>query len=279
MLPTKNQWEKWTLPSKMTAVGFYLAVLSIITSIISFVSITGYEALSEQYDIYEVQPSPKMMNDQMSGNYYERQSDISISYPQISSYLDNDFFEILNSEIEASALGYLAENLYEYSFSYSVGITGKHLLSVKMNQYYYYYSAANGNSSTFAINIDPLGSRVIDFYDVFDARRDSLNGIKSLLRSKLDKQCAIFEEKYQQSSYVPRFFINEEGVEFLFSEYEVTPGVCGSFGINISFEKLVSYIKVDGPLGVLVPATGKWQAEEHFLDSITLQIQKHNSDN
>lgn len=263
----------------MTAVGFYLAVISIIIPIISFVSITGYEALSEQYDIYEVQPSPKLMNEQMSGNYTERQNDISISYPQISSYVGNDFYDILNSEIEASALGYLTENLYEYSFSYSVGLAGKHLLSIKMNQYYYYYPAANGNRSTFAINVDPLGSRVIDFFDVFDARRDSLNEIKSLLRSKFDKQCAIFEEKYQQSSYVPRFFINEEGVEFLFSEYEVTPGVCGSFGVNIPFEKLVSYIKVDGPLGVLVPATGKWQAEEHFLESFTLQIQKYNSDN
>jgi hypothetical protein len=30
LLPTKKQWEKWTLPSKLTAVGAYIAVISIV---------------------------------------------------------------------------------------------------------------------------------------------------------------------------------------------------------------------------------------------------------
>ncbi|OOE39225.1 hypothetical protein BZG06_15825 [Salinivibrio kushneri] len=36
MIPTRNQWEKWSLPSKLTAVGAYVGLISLIISLISF---------------------------------------------------------------------------------------------------------------------------------------------------------------------------------------------------------------------------------------------------
>lgn len=193
----------------MTAVGFYLTTISLLIPIISYISIKSYQYLIHNYDIQRVQPPSRLLNEKMAGHYDERRKDISISYPQISHFLDNDFYQILNREIEESVLSYLDENLYEYSFSYSVGLKGERILSIKMEQYYYYYPALNGNGSTFAINIDPMGSRVIDFFDLFDARRNALKEIKDMVRNGFDQNCGVFEEKYESNSYVPSLLVRE----------------------------------------------------------------------
>lgn len=262
----------------MTAVGVYLALIALLVPIISFVSVNLYQYYSTDYDVVEVVPSRSELDESMSGKYEERKNNISISYPRISNLLGSEFYERLNLEIEDNALSYLGENLYEYDFRYNVGFKNPDLLSIKMIQYYYYYLALNGNSSIFSLNVDPKKSRVIDFFDVFDARRDALSEIKNIIAENVPDGCDIWEDPFYKNSYIPRFFVHESGVEFIFSEYEVAPGVCGSFVVDLAYESLHAYIKPNGPLGKMLPATGEWQAENHFIKGVTNAMQKLEND-
>ena len=274
MIPSIKQWRRWSLPSKLTAVGVYLAVISLFVPIISFVSVKVYQYYSTDYDVVKVIPSGSVLNESMSGTYEERKGDISISYPQISNLFGNEFYDRLNREIEDNALSYLDEHLYEYNFKYNVGLQNPDFLSIKMMQYYYYYPAMNGNASILSLNVEPNKSRVIDFFDVFDARRDALSQLKNMIAEKVPDDCDIWEDPFYKNSYIPRFFVHESGVEFIFSEYEIAPGVCGSFAVDLAYESLQAYIKPNGPLGKMLPATGEWQSENHFIRGFTNAMQK-----
>ena len=279
MIPSSKQWRKWTLPSKMTAASFYLAIISILIPFVSFISIKIFQHYSNNYDVMTVVPGRHVFDELMPRTYEERKEDINVSYPRISYLFTNRFYEGLNREIENNALSYLGEDLYQYEFSYRIGLQNDDLLSIKIMQYYYYYPALNGNASIFSINVEPSNSRVIDFFDVFDARRDALTQIKDMIAEEFPKNCDVWDDIFNKNNYIPRFFVHKYGVEFIFSEYEITPGFCGSFIVDLKYEKLISDINPNGPLGKILPATGEWQAENHFIKGISNAMKKLENSN
>ena len=153
-----------------------------------------------------------------------------------------------------------------YNSDYEIGIVSSHLLSIKMTQYTFYYPALNGNNSVWAINIDPLHHRDFDFFDVFDAKRNALEEIKEIIKNK--SECGFFDN-FNKASFIPRFFIKNNSIEFIFSEYEVTPGMCGNVIIKIEYDELINYFRYDGPLGVLISASRSWNADYHWYKAIS----------
>lgn len=278
LFPSKRQWNGWNLLSKYTAIGFFVTLLPMAIAGVSYVAVQVERFLSSQIEIVEIIKKERDFKDVFS-NYNPGRS-IEISYPYVDAALSSDFLDKINREVEGSILGAIENNLLQYQVSYETGVVSKNLISFKIYQYYYYEGAVNGNESEFSLNFDPLTERFFDFFDVFDARRDALNEFKKKIAREVSSVCVggIFEEKFQNSSYVPRFFIREDDIEFVFSEYEITPGVCGSFVVKLPYKSIVNYLKVDGPLGHLAPASGNWEAGEHFVNGIMEAIEKNKSE-
>ncbi|MGU9806632.1 UNVERIFIED_CONTAM: DUF3298 domain-containing protein [Pseudomonas sp. CM11] len=278
LFPSKRQWGGWSLPSKYTAIGLYVTLLPMIVAGVSYVAVQAEKFLSSQIEIVEVIKKEDDFKDVFS-NYNPGRS-IEISYPYVDAALSSDYIDKINREVEGNILGAIQNNLLQYQVRYEVGVISKNLISFKVYQYYYYEGAINGNESEFSLNFDPVTERFFDFFDVFDARRDALNEIKKKIAREVNSVCeaGVFEDKFQKSSYVPRFFIREDDIEFVFSEYEVAPGVCGSFVVKLPYKSLVNYLKVDGPLGRLAPASGNWEAGEHFVNGIMEVLEKNKSE-
>lgn len=275
--PSKKQWVGWSLPSKLTAVGFYLTLLPMVVGGVSYVAVQVERYLSSQIGIVDVVMGVDDFKDVFSNVHPERS--INISYPYVNATLSSDFIDKVNREIESNILNAIQDNLLEYQVRYETGILTKNLISLKIYQYYYYDGAMNGNESEFSLNFDPATERVFDFFDVFDARRDALNELKKKIVKEISAICTygVFEDRFQKASYVPRFFIKDDDIEFVFSEYEVTPGVCGSFVVKLPYKNVINYLKVDGPLGRLAPASGDWEAGGHFVNGIMEKLEKFES--
>lgn len=263
-------------PNKKTMewVGFYLTLLPMVVGGVSYVAIRVERYLSSQIGIVDVVKGQDDFKGVFSSFHPSRS--INISYPYVSATLSSDFIDKVNREIEGDVLDAVQSDLLEYRVRYEVGVLTKNLISLKIYQYYYYDGAMNGNESEFSLNFDPAKERFFDFFDVFDARRDALNELKKKIAKELNAICeyGAFEDRFQKASYVPRFFIKENDIEFVFSEYEVTPGVCGSFVVKIPYKNIVNYLKVDGPLGRFAPASGDWEAGGHFVNNVMEELEK-----
>jgi hypothetical protein len=272
--PSKKQWLGWSLPSKLTAIGFYLTLLPMVVGGMSYVAVQVERYLSSQIGIVDVVMGVDDFKDVFSNVHPER--NINISYPYVRATLSSGFIDKVNREIKSNILDAIENNLLEYRVRYETGVFSKNLISLKIYQYYYYDGAMNGNESEFSLNFDPVSERVFDFFDVFDARRDALNELKKKIAKEISAICeyGLFEGRFQKASYVPRFFIRDDDIEFVFSEYEVTPGVCGSFVVKLPYKNIVNYLKVDGPLGRLAPASGDWEAGGHFVNSVMEELEK-----
>ena len=269
VFPTKNQWKKWTLPSKLTALAFYLSVATILISVISYTTIKVQDYLNSVIYVKENNIDVNSIDKAILLKNIEYNGDIKVKYPQIKHILSNKLLDKINEEIKRNATEHLRKYIIDYNFNYKEGIVTPKLLTLKIEQYYYYYGAANGNASIFSINVDPNSQKIIDFFDVFDQRRNALNEIKSIIYKKAKKECAsVFNDDLEKSSYIPRFFIKKESIEFIFSEYEITPGACGSFTIDIPYSEIIELIRHDGPLALIVSPAGNWEASEIFRRSI-----------
>ncbi|WP_409306643.1 hypothetical protein [Pectobacterium sp. B1J-3] len=276
LIPSKKQWNGWSLPSKMTAIGFYIAIIPFIFSVISYLTLTAKQYLAEQISIKSVTLSPSDIKKQTGMTLAAKEADIQINYPTIDYLLPNDFLKRINNELKENVISYLTDNLLEYRVDYEIGLTSKNIISLRVDQYYYYEGAANGNNSQFSINIDPQNQRTIDFFDIFDARRNALNEIKEIIAYKITDVCeyGLFTDKLEKASFIPRFVITPSAIHFIFSEYEITPGVCNGVTVSIGYDELIGYIRNDGPLGELKPQSGSWAAGEHFVDSMMGHMKK-----
>ncbi len=245
-----------------------VGIIGFIIPIISYGTLKLENYLNERISFDEVIVDDNQINQFMNGKFNDTKREIKIRYPQIDYILPNDFLEQINNEITYYSLNCITEDLLEYNLNYTEGLVLPNLLSLRVDQYYYYHMAANGNASIFTINIDPKTNRYIDF-DIFDARKNSLEEIKKTIHQKINSSCGGFvEDKLYKASYIPRFFLKSESIVFVFSEYEITPGVCGSVDVEIYYKEVLRFIKHDGALGMLAPASGDWQASDHFVRGV-----------
>ena len=271
MIPKRNRWRKWSLPTKVGYVSSIFGILGFIIGALSSITM-GFEKYIERFtlnslSIREVKYDYTFSTDTYNG--FERDIQkifyLKIKYP----FFKKDFLEYINNELKNNVLDSINESLVMYNSDYEIGIVSARLLSIKMTQYTFHYPALNGNNSVWAINIDPLNHTDFDFFDVFDAKRNALEEIKKIIKNK--SECDFFDN-FNKASFIPRFFIKNDGIEFIFSEYEVTPGMCGNVIVKIEYDELVNYLRHDGPLGVLISPSRSWNADYHWYKAISNAI-------
>ena len=273
ILPKKDQFNKWSLPSKYSAISFYFYIISLLYLIPTSL-LWSYEKLEEHSLNYLTIKEIKhtfIFNDEIKREYNK----FNIVYPQIDSFIINNYIHNINQEIKDNILDAYQENLLEYTGKYEIGVVTPHLLSLKWYQYTYYYPALNGNASVFAFNIVPNKKQSLEFFDIFDARLDALDNVKEMIKDKhMSENGCDFFDRFESTNFVPRFFIKDDGIEFIFSEYEVSPGVCGSMSVFLEHYRLENNYRQDGPLGIFIKNTRTWDASNHFINSVMSLYEK-----
>lgn len=283
-LPTREQFDKWSLPSKYSAIGFYIAIIPILLYSIPTSFLWSYEKLQEYslnyLTIKEINytfkfNSETLKNDISNSSINREHKKFDFVYPQIHTFFIDNYIDFINQEIKENILNVYQENLFEYNSSYEIGIVTPQLLSLKWNQYTYYYPGVNGDNSVFAINIVPNEKRSLEFFDIFDARLNALENVKEMIKNKHESENGCeFNENFEMTNFVPRFFIKNDGIEFIFSEYEASPGVCGSISVFLEHQRLENNYRQDGPLGIFIKTTRTWDATNYFVNSVMLRYEK-----
>lgn len=264
MIPSIRQWSKWSIPSKASYIGLVLAIIIPLTSFATLkISTIIEDYVFNSLEVKKIDYPYTFKDIKYDG--YDREID-NIFYPQIIyPFFSNKFLDYINNEIKENVLQSITEDLVIYNSDYEKGIISPNLLSIKMTQYTFHYPALNGNNSVWSININPKTNNYFDFFDVFDAKRNALEEVKNIIKNQ--NECDFFS-RFDEPSFIPRFFIKNESIEFLFSEYEVSPGVCGNIIIDLKYSEVLDYLNHNGPLGVLISPSGSWDADFHWVKSI-----------
>jgi hypothetical protein len=267
LIPNKDQWKKWSLPSKLTVISAYLAIIPIVISIISISGNAVYGYLSHQYSIHEELLSNEMFSKNTGKNITDPGLSIKVVYPHIKSLMSKSIFQQANKEIIDSIVSNLKPDVIDLLRKYSITMKNDRVLSIMFESYSYYQGALNGDGSFGSINIDLKNDQFIEFFDVFDVRKNPVIEIKRILRKKLDERC-ILDDHLNSERYIPRFSLSENEVIFLFSEYEATAGFCGHFTIGIPYDDVSSYIRKDGTVGSKFKASANWDGREHKKNGV-----------
>ncbi len=274
MIPTWPQWKKWSLPTKIGYIGSVLGILAFVVSTTSYLTLKAEKYINDYiFDSMSINENVYKHRFQ-TATYKGIDRDVQDAiYPQIKYSFSNKFLDYINDAIKKSVLESFTENLVQFNSGYTIGIISPTLLSIEFEQYTFHYPALNGNHSIWALNINPKSAVVYDFFDVFDARKNALKDIKAIIKRK--STCGFFD-RFDDASFIPRFFIKDEGVEFIFSEYEVTSGICGNVIVDVQYDRLLEFIRSDGPLGLFLSPAGTWNADYHWYKNIVRTLEDIN---
>lgn len=267
LIPKKDQWKRWSLPSKLTAIGAYLAIVPVALSVLSVAGNAAYDYVDNHYSVVEKQLSEEVFRKHTGKGLQDSGLHIEVSYPEITSIFDNPAFEQANTEIMESIISNLKPNLIDLLRKYSISLQNNRVLSITFESYSYYQGAFNGDGSYGSINIDLKNDTFIEFFDVFDVRKQPVKEVKVILKSHIEDGC-IMKDKWNDDRYIPRFSLTDKGVLFLFSEYEATIGACGHSTVEVPYRELGMYIRKDGPIGHEFKASANWDGREHKKNSV-----------
>lgn len=262
VVPTKAQWRKWSLPSRLTVVGAYLAAIPIAGTLLSGVGNALHDHLASIFWISTQSLSEDYFHRYTGRSLHDTALKIEVEYPRIRSLVQSAVVAHANEEIRESIADNLKPDVLILQSSFSTLVNDGQILSLLFKRYTFYRGAFNGDGSYGALNISVRDNRFIEFYDVFDIRSAPLLQVKALLQSRLERSCPL-GNRMANEGYVPRFAISDSALVFLFSEYEVTAGACGAFTVAISYKDLGPLMRQDGPLGSKYIASGHWDGREN----------------
>lgn len=279
ILPSKKQWSNWHLPSKLTAVGTYLAVITAIITILAMMINYSIFKLEKFYWIDE-----EILNINISSNGLseivktdDQETVYKLKYPVFKQLLKTEIFDKINFDIKNMVSEYSTQDFGSISFEYKVELENESLLSISFKNSYFLNGSMNDDNSIGSINVDLKNKKYIEFFDIFDYKKDSQDEIKKLIIEKINKECINDETLFYKNSYMPRFILTKNYIYFIFSEYEITIGACGSQMASLSYNEIAPYIKKDGPLGSLTSSLGSWEA--HSFKYKGIEEIKNNSNN
>nr|WP_321513831.1 DUF3298 domain-containing protein [uncultured Pseudodesulfovibrio sp.] len=266
LLPKQRQWQNWSLPNKYTTIGTLLSLLAIIIPCSSYVLNRSYDYIYSKYWIETESLSNQIFHKFTGKDITDDDLKIEVTYPIIRSLIGRPIFDQTNEELLASIAGNLNNDIIAFNASFDISMHNDRILSILFDRYTYYHLAMNGDGSYGSINIDIRSNRYIEFYDVFDIKKNPLSKIKEILFYKL-KDC-LLDEYYLNQDYIPRFAFSNTGVIFIFSEYEVTVGACGHLKVEIPYDEIGVFLRKDGPLGDKFKPTAKWDGREFKKSAI-----------
>ncbi|WP_303852537.1 RsiV family protein [Seleniivibrio woodruffii] len=193
--------------------------------------------LGGRYRITTVKYDAAEMNRRAGEKIFEDDADIKISAPVIKSLLHRKIFKEANSIPKEVIKPFVSKDTVYLSLSYDVMRADDRYVGILLRRSSYFRRAAHGDSSVTPVNIDIRNNRFVEFYDVFDKTKDPLPSVKSIIKNKIGNDCPLFDT-LDSEGFVPRFVLKEGGIDFVFSKYEITPGYCDSFEVNIPYASL-----------------------------------------
>ncbi|WP_420390983.1 hypothetical protein [Marinobacter sp.] len=254
----------WQWGSSASVAAAYWALVAGFLSVVVFLGNALYDWAGTVYWVSEKSMSKEEAIRRADIFLENEIEEFDISYPKITTILPNRFFQSFNSDMERVAFGHLNERSRLHILNYRVTRNSGGILSLVIESDVYYHLNLNQSSSLTAINIDIKNERYLDLMDFFRGEYGSINYAKNIIRRFVEKRCAsIFDSAYHDPTYIPRFALHDEHFEFIFSEYEVTPGVCGSFSVDVPYQEFSRLIDYGGPLADKAYPVGAWNAESH----------------
>lgn len=265
LIPSKQQWNSWSLPSKLTTISAYLGLLSIILTIFIWLLSIMDSSVKTIYDSskgYEIQVDSAYVKlfikdtSVLVKEYSNPMKDYKIVYPLITyknnTYIEGkinkmikDFFasrKVNLSNINKSA--WSGEIICSYDIVYKI----HNLLGIRINLYWYGTGAMHGNQEVITYNINLKNGDKFDYQEIFIKKYD--NVIKEILIQKLYKfDCYCINKDVDFNYNDSRdFYFEFDGLMIVFPKYEVACGVCGPIEIKLLYSEIKKFVNLNGPL-------------------------------
>ncbi|MDY0144121.1 MAG: RsiV family protein [Bacteroidales bacterium] len=269
IFPTKTQWKKWSLPSKLSVIGVYITTLSFIIFLITIIpSSKKYDSSNNQtiisqlnYDVfnYIIDSLSIDFSYPYKGewkDFYGLNNTYNVTYPVIK-FKDNIlvenkvkeqireifmFWELDIDNIEKST--WEGEIKSNFKVVYKI----HNLLGIRIETFWYGMGAAHGNISITSLNLNMANGEIFEFKDIF--RSWSSDSIKQLLIEKLlNHSCVCVDEKVEIDNYDDKnFYFDSTGINVVFSKYEVACGACGPVEVKLLYNEILDLINPNGPM-------------------------------
>jgi len=221
----------------MKLFGISAAVLMVCLTAALFFTGGRYRVTTVKYDA-------AAMNSRNGKAVFTDRADVKISAPVIKSLIPRKIFKQANEIPDGLIKPFITKETVYLSLSYDVLLADSRYISMLLHRSSYFDRAAHGDSSVTPVNIDIRNNRFIGFYDIFDKTKDPLPAVKKLIKNKIGDTCPLFDT-LDSADFVPRFALKKGAVDFVFSKYEITPGYCDSFEVNIPMTALEGLLRSD----------------------------------
>lgn len=250
--------------SSVSIASAYLAIFTAFASVAAFTGNFVYDWARSVYWISEEGLSPAEAKKHAGISSTVEIEDYELQFPKIETILPNRFLQEVNDKILSLSYSQMAPSSRSHMVSYDVALSSKSVLSFVLKIFVFYDGALNPSESVFSFNIDMRNGHYIDILDIFRGGYQTIGVVKNIILPYVYEECdGVFEQAYFDKQFVPRFALHDKHIEFIFSEYEVTPGVCGSFSVPVSYQEFSRLIDYSGPLADKAFPVGVWNAEEH----------------
>lgn len=248
LLPTKDQWRAWSLPSRLTAIGTYLTIFSFLVWVAGFAS-----AIIQNRNGMSIHFEEHYENTKGFGSFYDSETKdltiLSSRFPVVAGLRNEDFMKYMNTRIKSVAYeGVDRQDLYEYRTDFTLAAENSMIVSIYASERAYYYGAANYPFIYKSLNFDLINEREFNLSDaLFPAAREFFEdeaenylherGVASFI-GKGEIRPNYFNSLKDQS-----FAIQGDMLLLLFSSYEIASGSDGAFEIPIPLHKIRSYLR------------------------------------
>ncbi|WP_299236422.1 RsiV family protein [uncultured Halomonas sp.] len=250
--------------SSVSIVSAYLAIFTAFASVAAFTGNFVYDWARSVYWISEEGLSHEEAKALAGISSAVDIEDYELKFPKIETILPNHFLREVNEKIVSLSYSQISPNSRSHMVGYEVALSSDSILSFVLESFVFYEGALNPSESVFSFNIDMRNGHYIDILDIFRGGYQAIEAVKQIIHPYIYEKCSgVFEEAYFDEQFVPRFSLHDKHIEFIFSEYEVTPGVCGSFSVPVSYQEFSRLIDYSGPLADKAYPVGVWNAEEH----------------
>ena len=271
LIPTREQWAKWSLPSKLTAIGTLLGLLSIILTLIPFNKSEEKVANNvEENKIYvpsinyEIKVDSSLVelsipDNELRKDFPGAMKKYHIKYP-IIKYENNTYVEgKINNLIKTFFSHWdvdinnirLSKWPGEINCNYDIAYKIHNLLGIRFNLFWYSTGAAHGNEEIITYNINLSKGELFDYRDLFES--EYVSKIDTMLAQKIrvhDCPCIFNGFKFDNNERRD-FYFKYDGIVIVFRKYEVACGVCGPIEIKLLYSEIKEFVKQNGPLEFL----------------------------
>jgi len=168
------------------------------------------------------------------------------------SYIDNIEQELLPDAIENLEFVHDKERVFEVKRDFEVLRNNEGVLSVKL-QDYRYIGGAHGSKFIQALNFDINDRKLIKMDDLFIVNKEKYEGIvlklieKEIEKIKKEGKVTFFDDYVDTLSLAledDRFVLTDEGVGFIYQEYDIASYAEGPQVIVIPYELMSDIINI-----------------------------------